>query len=235
MIGREWWSYTLWEVGKVWNDLVRGESGWISFAEREVKCIVDWLLRIVYEESLVSDIGRTCLMEVGYKSRWWTRCNHVCDNIGLWELVNLLWLRNINKGGMAMLRMKYDRNVWKKTFVARIQEYGRRQWRNCFWHKWERTTVCIHEESTKKNSNGSVGARLRLMVRGRCLPRVQNGSPVSTRFYGPVLCFKIKLIAFLLSLGRRRLRPQPILTAALRRQRSVGIRVFIEDCKSWGV
>ena len=33
---------------------------------------------------------------------------------------------------MAMLGMKYDRNVWKKTFVARIQEYGWRQWRNGF-------------------------------------------------------------------------------------------------------
>ena len=41
----------LWEVGNVRNELVRGESGWSSFAEREVKCIVDWLLRIVYEES----------------------------------------------------------------------------------------------------------------------------------------------------------------------------------------
>ena len=111
---------------------MRGESGWSSFAEREVKCIVDWLLRIVYEENLVSDIGRACLMEVGYKSRWWARCNHVCDKFGLWELVNLLWLRNINKEGMAMLGMKYDRNVWKKTLVARIQEYGRRQWRNGF-------------------------------------------------------------------------------------------------------
>ena len=36
-----------------------------------VKCIVDWLLRIVYEETLVSDIGRACLMEVRYKSRCW--------------------------------------------------------------------------------------------------------------------------------------------------------------------
>ena len=44
------------EVGKLRNEVVRGESGWSSFAEREVKCIVDWLLRIVYEESLVSDI-----------------------------------------------------------------------------------------------------------------------------------------------------------------------------------
>ena len=25
---------------------------------------------------------------------------------GLWELVNLLWLKNINKEGMAMLGMK---------------------------------------------------------------------------------------------------------------------------------
>ena len=32
------------------------------------------------------------------------------------ELVNLLWLKNINKEGMAMLGMKYDRNVWKKDF-----------------------------------------------------------------------------------------------------------------------
>ena len=69
----------LWEVGKVRNEVVRGESGWSSFAEREVKCIVDWLLRIVYEERLVSDIGRACPMEVGYKFRWWASCNHICE------------------------------------------------------------------------------------------------------------------------------------------------------------
>ena len=28
----------------LWNELVRGESEWSSFAEREVKCIVCWLL-----------------------------------------------------------------------------------------------------------------------------------------------------------------------------------------------
>ena len=51
-----------------------------------MKCIVDWMLRIVYEESLVSDIERACLMEVGYNSRWWARCNHVCDSLvcGSW-------------------------------------------------------------------------------------------------------------------------------------------------------
>ena len=76
----------LWEIGNVRNELVRGESGWSSFAEREVKCIVDWLLRIVYKERLVSDIGRGWI----YMSRWWARCNHICDKFGLWEMVNLL-------------------------------------------------------------------------------------------------------------------------------------------------
>ena len=60
----------------------------------------------MYEESVVSDIGRACMMEVGYKSRWWARCNHVCNNLSLWELLILLWLRNMNKEGMAMIGIK---------------------------------------------------------------------------------------------------------------------------------
>ena len=116
---------------------MRGESGWSSFAEREVKCIVDWLLRIVYEESLLSDIGRACLMEIGYKSRWWARCNHVCNKFGLW-----------------------------------VREDGRRQWRNGFGIN-EREQQYVHMKSQPKNekyANGSVGARVSLMVRGGCLP-----------------------------------------------------------------
>ena len=100
------------------------------------------------------------------------RCNHVCNKFGLWELVNLPWLKNINKEGMAMLGMKYDRSVWKKTLVARIQEDGRRQWRNGFGIN-EREQQYVHMKSQPKNekyANGSVGARVRLMVRGGCLP-----------------------------------------------------------------
>ena len=37
---------------------MRGESGWSSFAEKEVKSMLDWLLMIVYEASIISDIGR---------------------------------------------------------------------------------------------------------------------------------------------------------------------------------
>ena len=86
--------------------------------------------------------------------------------------MNLLWLRNINRGGMAMIGMKYDKNVWNKTLVARIQEYGRRQWRNGFGIN-EREQQHVRMKSQPKNekyANGSVGARVGLMVRGGCLP-----------------------------------------------------------------
>ena len=47
---------------------------------------------------------------------------------------------------MAMLGMEYDRNVWKETFVARIQEYVRRRWRNDFGIN-EREQQYVHMKS----------------------------------------------------------------------------------------
>ena len=75
----------------------------------------------------------------------------------------LLWLQNNGKEGTAMLGMVYDRNVWHNIIVERIKEYVRRL-RYGFGKN----------ESTKKYAIGSVGARVRLMVRGGCLP--VNGS-----------------------------------------------------------
>ena len=74
---------------------------------------------------------------------------------------------------MAMLAMKYDRKVWRKTvtLVVRIQEDGRRQCRNGFGIN-EREQQYVHMKSQPKKmkyANGSVGARVRFMVRGGCL------------------------------------------------------------------
>ena len=33
-----------------------------------MKGTVEWLLTVVYKESMVSDIGRACLRDIGYKS-----------------------------------------------------------------------------------------------------------------------------------------------------------------------
>ena len=37
-----------------------------------MKAMVKWVLRVVFEENLVSKIGRACLIEIGCKSRWWS-------------------------------------------------------------------------------------------------------------------------------------------------------------------
>ena len=81
----------LWDVGNVRNELIRGETGWSTFEEREAKSMVKWMLKVVFEENLVSEIGRACLIELGCKSRWWSRCRHICSKFGLVERSELEW------------------------------------------------------------------------------------------------------------------------------------------------
>ena len=71
-----------------------------------------------------------------------------------------------------MRGMEYDRNVWKKAFVERIKEYGRRWWRNGFgMNEREQQYLQVKSEPQHENcANGSVGARVRLTVRRGCLP-----------------------------------------------------------------
>ena len=74
-------------MGNVINELIRGETGWSTFEERKAKAMVKWMLRVVFEENMVSKIGRACLIEIGRKSRWWSRCRHICSRFGLLELI----------------------------------------------------------------------------------------------------------------------------------------------------
>ena len=73
--------------------------------KREENAMVKWMLKVVFEENLVSEICRACLIEIGYKSRWCSRCRHICIKFGLFEFVNLIWLREVNLNGMVKLGM----------------------------------------------------------------------------------------------------------------------------------
>ena len=48
-------SRWLWDVGNVRNKLIRGETGWSTFEERKAKAMVKWILRVVFEENMVSE------------------------------------------------------------------------------------------------------------------------------------------------------------------------------------
>ena len=115
----------LWGVGNVRNELIRGETGWSSFEQREAKAMVKWMVRVVFEENLVSEIGRVCLIEIGCKSR----CRHICSKFGLLE-VNLICLREVSVNGMVNLGMNVDGEGWKKYICERMQECGRRAWKD---------------------------------------------------------------------------------------------------------
>ena len=53
----------LWDVENVRNELIRGHTGWSTFEEREAKVMVEWMLRVVFEDNLMSEIGSACLIE----------------------------------------------------------------------------------------------------------------------------------------------------------------------------
>ena len=56
-------------MGNIRNELIIEGTCWSTFEEREVKA----MLRVVFEENLMSDMGRACLFEVG----WWERYRHI--------------------------------------------------------------------------------------------------------------------------------------------------------------
>ena len=51
-------------MGNVRNELIRGETGWSTFEESEAKAMVKWILKVVFEENLMSEIGRVCLVKI---------------------------------------------------------------------------------------------------------------------------------------------------------------------------
>ena len=159
-------------MDNVRNELIRGETDWSIFEEREAEVMVEWMLRVAFEDNLMSERGRACLIETGCKSRWRGRCRHMCTKFGLIELVNLILLKDVSVNGMVSLGMKKDRNVWKKYICERIQEIGRQSWKNGF-NDTEREKECVEMKRCPRNegfADGSVGARVRLMVMGGCLP-----------------------------------------------------------------
>ena len=136
----------------------------------------------------MSEIGRAYLIEIGCKSRWWSRCRHICSKSGLLEFVNLICLREVSVNGMVNLGMNVEREGWKKYICERIQESGRRAWKDGF-NDTEREKEYVRMKQSPRNesfTDGSAGARVRLMVRRRCLP--VRGSERMTWNYDDCRC-----------------------------------------------
>ena len=131
--------------------------------------MVKWMLNVVFEENLVSDIGRACFIEIRCKSRWWSRCRHICSKFGLFELVNLIWLRKVSLNGMVKLGMNVNVEFWKKHIRNRIREVGKQVWKNGF-NDTEREKEYVQIKECPRNesfADGNVGSRYETDDEGR--------------------------------------------------------------------
>ena len=73
---------------------------------------------------------------------------------------------------MVNLGMHVDGKGWKKYIYERIQEGGRKAWKDDF-NDTEREKEYVQMKESPRNerfADGSVGAGVRLMVRRWCLP-----------------------------------------------------------------
>ena len=98
----------------------------------------------------MSEIGRVCLIEFGCKSIRWSRCRHTCSKFGRFELVNLIWLREVSLNGTVKLRINVNEEFWKKHICNRIREVGKQVCKNGFNNTEREERVCKNERMFKK-------------------------------------------------------------------------------------
>ena len=71
----------------------------------------DQLMRIVFDNSVISELGRACLIEIGGRSRWWARMRHICTREKFSDLVNLICLVDVSVNGMNNLSLEGSKKV----------------------------------------------------------------------------------------------------------------------------
>ena len=156
----------LWDVVNVKNELVRGETVSSTFEDRGAKAMASWLLRIVFSENRMADLGRECLLEIECKLGWWARCRYICNKLCLKELVNIFCLEDASVNGVAKLGISVNEETWMMFADEKIKLVGRRIWmNNCSNSDRLQKYVFIKElPMLEKDVDGSVGAMVRMML-----------------------------------------------------------------------
>ena len=167
-MGRWLW----WSGRNVSNALIREETGWSTFKEREAKAKLDWVCRVMFEDGPVSKIGRATIAELGTKSRWWRRVNEIAHMVGLDDIINLIALERVNENGLQRLGLTTDRKIWKGELTDKVKKWGQRKW----WEDMGNSSEMREYRQWKKipymeeYAQAGEGARTRMLFRGGYLP-----------------------------------------------------------------
>ena len=97
---------------------------------------------------------------------------YICDENGMNELGNLISLRHVSVKGMNDLGLTNERKVWRNTMKRKVEERGRMKWRDSLngndsskeYKEWKKIPGNV------SYADGSVGAKVRMMLRGGYLP-----------------------------------------------------------------
>ena len=178
-IGRWMWNVGMYAT----NASIRGETGWSTFKEREAKVKLDWFLRIIFEDSMLGKVGKASLGELGAGSNWWPRVRWMCDTNGMNDLGNVISLGYLSDEGLRRLGMNGERKGWKEKVKGKVEESGRKRWRTRLednvnsreYVRWKKVP------GLERYADGSSGAKVRMLLRGGCLP-VRNSERMNWKF-----------------------------------------------------
>ena len=166
----------MWKFGgSVRNICIRGETGWSTFEEREMRAKLVFVDRIVKGKGRVAEVGRGVLMETGLRTRWWKEVRKMAEKLEMTQLLNMLFLRRLSSRGLRELGMggvETDKGAVKR----RVEEYGRNRWEEGAGDNERLRDYCRWKRELVKEeyADGSDGARVRAMMRGDSLPVKTN-------------------------------------------------------------
>ena len=172
----------LWGVDGVKNECIRGETGWSTFLEREAKSKIEWARRIIFEENIMSEIGRASILEIGFKSKWWKRVKFLCKKFMFNDFVNVLCIRLLSVEGLERLQLNTNPIFWKSLIQTQVKRIGKEMWiselrkndRTREYADWKKEPIA------DVYVNGSAGAKVRMLTRCGYLP-VRNNTMLDWR------------------------------------------------------
>jgi hypothetical protein len=166
----------------VWNAVVQGKSGWSTFDEREVKAKMAFVRKILWGGSMVAEVGRAALLEIGLQSGWWKEVERMALRFHWDELAHLIWRRRVSETGREVCGVGEDwiRDMTKEKMNELVMEVGKEEWKRLLQSTELTRKYVVEKEAAKWESyaEGSVGARVRMLPRGNCLPLRTNSCVV---------------------------------------------------------
>ncbi|ELT97920.1 hypothetical protein CAPTEDRAFT_198440 [Capitella teleta] len=87
--------------------------------------------KILWGGSMVAEVGRAALLEIGLQSRWWKEVERMALRFHWDELAHSIWKRRVSDTGREMCGVGEDwvRDMTKDKMNERVMEVGKEEWK----------------------------------------------------------------------------------------------------------